>query len=147
MDLTKTTPRSVRETLLGVVQLARTTDKAKAKANGTLGEYDYDSAMDRGVLEFLEIKSSDYLDIVKNAKSDTEIEDYLKGYVAKKSPEQIQGFNARWMTAKPTGDSLEHFTKMRQQIAPERTDVTTWPDLLDLDEGRPVAKRTTIPTL
>jgi len=144
MDLTKTTPRSVRETVLGGVQLARTTDKVKAQADGTIGEYHYDSPMDQGVLEFLEIKSSDYLNFVKHAKSDAEIETFLKDYVAKKSPDEIRSFNKRWMTTKPTGESLEHFNKMRSEIAPGRTDVTTWPDLLDLEEGRPVGERTTV---
>jgi hypothetical protein len=39
MDLTKTTPRSVSTAMLGIVQLARTTDKAKAVAHGSIGEY------------------------------------------------------------------------------------------------------------
>ena len=141
MDLTKTTPRSVGEKLFGVVQLARTTDKAKALAHGNIGEYDYPSSMDKGLFEFLDIKGSDFLDFVKVAKTDEEIEGYAKGFVGKKSSDEIVAFNRRWMTSVPKGESLEHFTAMRTRIAPNRTDVTTWPDLLDLDEGRTVAQR------
>ena len=140
MDLTQTTPRSVREKLLGVVQLARTTDKAKAKAHGRLGEYEYPSTMDEGLFEFLGMKDVDFLECVKVAKSDAEIESYTKGFVEKKSPDEINSFNHRWMTSTPKGESLEYFTALRARIAPERTDVTTWPDLLDLDEGRSVAR-------
>ena len=141
MDLTKTTPRSVREKLLGLVQLARTTDKAKASAHGTVGEYEYPSAMDEGLFEFLGMRASDFLEFVKVAKSDAEIEGYAKGFVGKKSPDEIASFNQRWMTGVPKGESLEHFTALRARIAPDRTDITTWPDLLDLDEGRSVAHR------
>jgi hypothetical protein len=141
MDLTKTTPRSVREKLLGLVQIPRTIDKAKALAHGNIGEYEYPSAMDDGLFEFLGINCSDFLQSVKTAKNDAEIESYVKNFVQKKSPDEVASFNHRWMTGTPKGDSLEHFTAERTRIAPERIDVTTWPDLLDLDEGRIVARR------
>src|SRR5579872_7496033 len=140
MDLTQTTPRSVREKLLGLVQLARTTDKAKALALGNLGEYEYPSAMDDGLFEFLGMKGSEFLEFVKVAKSDAEIASYTRGFVEKKSPDEIISFNERWMASTPKGESLERFRALRAHIAPERTDVTTWPDLLDLDEGRSVAR-------
>jgi hypothetical protein len=37
-----------------------------------------------------------------------------------------------------------HFNELRAKIAPSRTDVTSWPDLLDLDEGRTVPHRETV---
>jgi hypothetical protein len=37
---------------------------------------------------------------------------------------------------------LTAFNELRAKVAPDRTDVTTWPDLLDLDEHRSVPKRT-----
>jgi hypothetical protein len=49
MDLTETYPRSVHDKWLGLVQLGRALDKGKAKANGTLGEYNYDCPMDNAV--------------------------------------------------------------------------------------------------
>jgi len=123
------------------VQLARTTDKAKALARGTIGDYEYPSAMDEGLFEFLNMKGTDFLEFVKVAKSDAEIEGYVKGFVGKKSSDEIASFNHRCMTTPPTGESLEHFTALRTRIAPDRTDITTWPDLLDLDEGRSVDHR------
>lgn len=141
MDLTKTTPRSVREKLFGLVQVARTIDKAKAVANGNIGEYDYPCSMDEGLFRFLGVKSADVLAFVKTAKNDAEIEGYMKNFVQKKSPDEIASFNQRWMTSTPKDESLTHFTAERTRIAPDRIDVTTWPDLLDLDEGRNVAHR------
>lgn len=141
MDLTKTFPRSVHDKLFGVVQLPRTLDKGKAAASGTLGEYDFNCPMDRAVFDFLGMTGDELLEVIKNAKNDAEIEAYAKQFVDKKTPGEIERWNREWLTKKPEGHSLEYFLKLRSEIAPDRTDVTSWPDLLDLDEKRPVPHR------
>lgn len=143
MDLTKTYPRSVHDKWQGLVQLGRTIDKAKATAHGNVGEYHYNCGMDQAVFAFLGMDHEAVLDVVKNAKSDAEIEAYTKTFIDKKSPEEIARWNQEWVSSTPTGESLEYFTQLRSQIAPDRTDVTSWPDLLDLDEKRNVPKRET----
>ncbi len=140
-DLTKTTPRSSSEMMLGIVQLARTTDKAKAVTRGTIGEYKYDSPMDHSLFEYLGMDSKAFLEIVNDAKSDHEIEAYAKTFVAKKDPRNIEAFNKKFLSAAPTGESLKHFEELRSKIAPSRTDVVSWADLLDLEEGRTVPYR------
>jgi hypothetical protein len=141
MDLTKTYPRSVHEKWLGIVQLGRALDKGKAKAHGNVGEYNFDCPMDKGVFEFLGMDGEQFLGVIKNAKSDSEIEAYAKSFVSKKSPEEIERFNREFVQHKPEGSSVEYFNNLRNQVAPDRTDVTTWADLLDLDEKRHVPKR------
>jgi hypothetical protein len=141
MDLTKTTPRSVSETMLGIVQLARTTDKAKAIAHGNIGEYRYDSSMDQGLFEYLHIDPKEFLNVVKGAKDDTEIEAYANTFVSRKDPRSIEAFNKKWLSAVPIGESLMHFQELRSKVAPSRTDVVSWSDLLDLEEGRTVPQR------
>jgi hypothetical protein len=141
MDLTKSYPRSVHEKVLGIVQLARTIDKGKAKAYGNLGEYNYDCPMDKALFEFLGMNGDELLDVIKNAKSDDEILAYSKRFVERKSPAEIERWNHEWVTRKPEGPSLEYFLKLRSGVAPDRTDVTSWADLLDLDEKRPVPRR------
>lgn len=141
MDLTQEYPRSVHEKLHGVVQLARAIDKGKATANGNVGEYHYDCPMDKAVFSFLGIDAAKLLDVIKNAKSDAEIEAYLAPFVSVKSAGEIEAWNHQWVTTAPTGDSLKYFLDLRSQIAPDRTDVTAWADLLDLDEKRPVPER------
>ncbi len=143
MDLTKTYPRSVHEKMLGVVQLPRTIDKGKAKAYGNVGEYNYDCPMDQALFEFLGVDGDELLAVIKNAKSDAEIEAYGKQFVDRKSPDEIERWNDEWLTHKPEGSSLEYFLKLRNQVAPDRTDVTSWADLLDLDEKRTVPRRDT----
>ncbi|HET9095522.1 MAG TPA: DUF5069 domain-containing protein [Candidatus Baltobacteraceae bacterium] len=141
MDLTKTYPRSVHEKLFGLVQLPRTIDKGKAKAYGNLGEYNYDCPMDKALFEFLGMNGDELLTVIKNAKSDAEIEAYCKPFVDKKPAPEIERWNHEWVTHKPEGPSLEYFLKLRSEVAPDRTDVTSWADLLDLDEKRPVPRR------
>ena len=144
MDLTKSYPRSVNDKIFGVVQIARTIDKAKASLAGTLGEYDYDCPMDKHIFEFLGINAGQLTDAIKNAKSDAEIEAFIKPYAAKKSAAEIEKFNfqSRLEYGPAAGTpGYDYFMKMRGDVAPDRKDVTAWADLLDLDEKRPVPQR------
>jgi hypothetical protein len=141
MDLTKTAPRSVSAMMLGIVQLARTIDKAKAVAHGHVGEYLYDCPMDHGLFEYLGMDPTEFLNVVSGAKDYAEIEDYARTFVAKKDASSIEAFNEKWLSAAPTGEALKEFQDLRTRIAPNRSDVTSWPDLLDLEEGRAVPFR------
>ncbi|MFN2448357.1 MAG: DUF5069 domain-containing protein [Candidatus Baltobacteraceae bacterium] len=141
MDLTKNSPRSVGEKSFGIVQLARTIDKANATANGTAGEYDYDCRMDRNLFEFLGTSGSAFLDVVKNSENEWDIEAYVQGLISKIAPRELEAFNRHTLQQIPRGESWNQFAELRTRIAPERTDVSTWPDLLDLDEGRTVPVR------
>jgi hypothetical protein len=145
MDLTVTYPRSVKDTMAGVVMIARTTDKAKAQAHGNIGEYHYNCPMDKAVFGFLGIDHEQFLATVANAKSDAEIEAYVKQFADKKTAAEIAEWNAGFLAYGPEkGSEAEaYFLEMRNTIAPERTDITAWADLLDLDEKRPVPAKAT----
>jgi hypothetical protein len=146
MDLTKNYPRSAKDKLAGVVMIARTTDKAKGEVAGTIGEYHYNCPMDQAVFGFLGIDHEQFLDKVKNAKSESEIESYVKTFADKKAPQEIEQFNSHFVayTPEPGSDGEKYFNELRAQVAPDRTDVTAWPDLLDLDEKREVPRRTAV---
>jgi hypothetical protein len=142
VDLTKEYPRSVRAQWQGVVQLARTIDKARAAASGTLGEYHYNCPMDQAVFAFLGIDHERLLDAIRSATSDAEIEAYTRPFVARKSVEEIDRWNQEWLTHEPDNDrSRAAFIELRNVVAPDRPDVTAWADLLDLDEKRDVPRR------
>lgn len=142
---TTTFPRSVHEKYLGVVQLARTIDKAKMAATGEVGEYQYNCPMDQALFAEFGIEGGKLLaivsDVVKNSSHSPNIEAYVKPLLQKKTQLEIERFNHATLSRKPTGYSLKQFEMLRTEIAPNRTDVTSWPDLLDLEEGRPVPKR------
>jgi len=141
MDLTTSYPRSVREKHLGMVQVARTIDKGKASLAGKLGEYKYDCPMDQHLFEFLGIQGEQLLDAIK--KGDKAADDFLQAAIAKKNPAEIEKFNNEWLEHGPAkgSDSEKYFLDLRNQVAPDRTDVTAWADLLDLDEKRQVPHR------
>ena len=143
LDLTTGYPRSVREKLLGVVQLPRAIDKGIATANGTHGEYNFDCPMDKGIFDFLGVDGAKVLDVIKKANSENEIVAYLKPFADKKSDAEKTAFNEEFLSHGPApgSDGEKYFLNLRNEVAPGRTDVTTWPDLLDLDEKRPVPQR------
>jgi hypothetical protein len=143
MDLTTSYPASVREKLHGIVQLKRTIEKGKAQAKGTIGEYHYNCPMDKHLFEFLGIDADGLLDVIAAATDDREISDFVAPYVHAKSEAEIEKFNHDWLLYGPPAGSPgeEFFLKLRGEIAPDRTDVTSWADLLDLDEKRPVPHR------
>lgn len=142
MDLTTSYPASVREKLLGIVQLKRTIDKGKAEAIGKAGEYNYDCPMDKHLFEWLGITGEDLLDVIKT-ETDEEIVEYVAPYVHAKTDEEIEAFNSDWLQygPEPGTPAMEYFLKLRNEVAPDRADVTSWADLLDLDEKRPVPRR------
>lgn len=141
MDLTSSYPRSVRDKYLGVVQIGRTIDKGKAKLAGKLGEYNYDCPMDKHLFEWLGINGEQLLDEIK--KGDAATEAFVKQMLAKKNQGEIEAFNREWLEYAPApgSDGEKYFLNLRDQVAPERTDVKAWADLLDLDEKRPVPQR------
>ncbi|HUZ48345.1 MAG TPA: DUF5069 domain-containing protein [Candidatus Dormibacteraeota bacterium] len=144
MDLTKEFPRSVHAKWLGIVQIGRTVDKGKALAHGNIGDYHYNCPMDQAVFGFLGIDHEALLTVIKNAKNDAAIEAYLAPFIAKKSAQELEQWNHDYVAHKPEGESLEYFINLRNQLAPDRTDVTSWADLLDLDEKRDVPRRTPV---
>ena len=82
------------------------------------------------------------LDAIRNAKNDAEIEPFTRPFVNAKSREEVEGWNREWLSREPEGESAKAFQALRAEIASDRTDVTTWPDLLDIDEKRHVPRRT-----
>jgi hypothetical protein len=145
MDLTKGYPRSVRDKFAGMVMLGRTTDKGRAHVAGTVGEYHYDCPMDKAVFGFLGIDANEYLEHIKASKNDSEVESYARGFVAKKTQAEIDEWNENFLERAPDAgsDGEKYFLELRAQVAPDRTDVTAWADLLDLDEKRQVPHRVT----
>ncbi len=143
MDLTTSYPRSVHEKIAGVVMLARTFDKARAKAHDTIGEYHYDCPMDKGVFGFLDVDAAAFLQAATAAQNDGDIERFVRPYVERKGAAAVEQFNAGFLQSapQPGSEGETYFHELRSSIAPDRTDVITWADLLDLDEKRSVPRR------
>jgi hypothetical protein len=147
MDLTKTAPRSAKDKLAGLVSLERTIDKAKAYNDGDLGDYHYDCPHDKPLFEFLGTNGPEFAQKVKELGSDQAIAAWLQDKsLSRKSQADIQAFNDDRMHwhPEPGTDSANFFNSERQRVAPDRPEIVTWFDLLDLDEGRPVPVATSL---
>jgi hypothetical protein len=136
MDLTKQYPRSPNEQMLGMVSLARVIDKARAFNEGTLGDYDYDCPHDKPVLALLGVDGPTFAKKVAELKTDDAIENWARGLISNKTPQQIEAFNAERRAWGPKPEQQEFFNEAREKMAPGRTDVKTWFALLDADEKR-----------
>ncbi len=141
MDLTTSYPRSPRQELGGFAHLARMIDKAKASRAGKLGEYIYPCPLDRRLLDFLEITPERFSEAI-DKKKDEEIVEWVRKEMRPRSKEETAVWNKSFLSQSPDNDEKwAYFKKLRDSIDPSRTDITTWPDLLDLDEKRSVPLR------
>jgi type II secretory pathway pseudopilin PulG len=141
MDLTSQYPRSPKETVAGYVHVARMIDKARASNAGTLGEYIYNCPMDRAWLEFTGLTAEAFAEAVKS-RDDRRMVQWIRENAKLNSADEITTWNQRLLSRTPSSpESQRRFDETRQRIAPNRTDVTTWPDMIDLEEGRSVPKK------
>jgi len=147
MDLRTSAPRSAKDKLAGLVSLKRVIDKAKARNDDQLGEYDYDCPHDKPLFEFLGTDGHTFAAKVKELGSDDAIAQWVqREFLSKKSAADIEAFNndrMRWHP-EPGTPSEKYFKDLREKVAPGRPDVVTWFDLLDLDEKRTVPEPTAV---
>jgi len=117
-------------------------DKCRAKYVGMLGEYIFPCPMDQRLLDFTGISGDVFLDAVHSRTND-EVLHWLQSTALPHTPQEIEDWNTTLLDRGPdTEEKREYFGKIRDSIDPTRTDITTWADLLDLDEGRKVSLRT-----
>jgi hypothetical protein len=133
-DLTKFPPRSPRVRLGGYVILPRMLDKGRATVAGKNGEYHYACPLDQRFLEFVGI-DPDQLKKELN-KSDSEVLAWIeKNAKHKRSPVEIAAWSAVAEQRTPTDvESREFFNGLHKQAAPQREDIATWFELLDVDD-------------
>ena len=136
MDLSRDLPRSPKQKIAGLVQLGRMIDKGRAYKEKRLADYIYPCPLDKIILNFLRIDSDTFAKMVVDKKDD-EISIWAKDLTKSKSSREISFVNKQILDRKPDSqDRLQYFNEIRDKIDPSRTDIITWVDLLDLEEGR-----------
>lgn len=147
MDLTKSFPRSPKATIAGVTMAARAADKGRASAAGKLGEYNYDCPMDRMLFAFLGTDGVEYLAAVLSSSDDTGVVNLIEAKLASKSHKEIDDYNHHLLGHAPKAgtDGVGYFLSGRERVGHGRTDIFTWPDLIDVEEGREVPHRADTP--
>jgi len=142
MDLRTTFPRSMRVTLEGYVHLARMIDKCRAVLAGTEGEYIYPCPMDDRLMEFAGITSDQFTAAVKHHPTDDGVARWFQQIVKPHSHAEVDEWNRMMLNRGPsTPEKQTSFNKYRDAVDPSRTDLTSWADLQDLEEGRTVPRR------
>lgn len=122
--------------MAGLVHLARMIDKARAYKENQIADYIYPCPLDKIILNFLRIDSDVFANKAMECK-DEEIGEWAKDMLKNKRAEEFEFINNQILERSPDSeDRLKFFYEIRDRIDPTRTDINTWVDLLDLEEGR-----------
>jgi hypothetical protein len=135
-DLTEHPPRSPRVRIGGYVILARILDKGRATIAGKQGEYNFACPLDQRFLQFTGIKAAALKKQLAAGKSDGEILGWINQHsTTKPAPAEIALWSAQQEQRVPTDPgSRQFFNELHSKAAPQREDIATWFDLLDLDD-------------
>ena len=118
-DLTRQAPRSPRVRLGGYVILPRMLDKGRAVLAGKNGEYNFACPLDQ-----------------QFGKGDGEILEWIAQHAKPtRTASEIAAWSAHQEQRAPDNPgSRAFFNDVHSKVAPKRTDIATWFDLLDLDD-------------
>lgn len=115
----------------------RTIDKARAHIAGTLGEYEYDSPMDKQLFATIGCSSEEFLQAVRVSLTDGEVADLLEGN-KRISADELEKHNKlidQWHPSTP--DGWERFKAELMRLAPaDHHRIKSRTDLIDFEEGR-----------
>ena len=136
MDLTQRAPRSARCRLGGYALLPRLLDKCRAELAGKNGEYHYNCPLDQHFMKFAGIDAEQLKAEVAKGKGDGELLTWINENAKhQRSPVEIAAWTAWREQAVPTDtEGRAFFNKLHEESGPQREDIATWPDVLDLDD-------------
>lgn len=138
-------PRSPYLQLGGIAHLARMIDKIRLRHAGHIQDYNYLTVgFDKYLLDFLELDASAFEQRVCAGGTDEEILDWVRARMQGRSQDEIAQWNQRIATSGPKDDAAHaRFQHRLEEIATKRgvpvsalPRVTTWADVIELDEGR-----------
>lgn len=139
LDLTKTFPRSPRETLAGYVIAGRTLDKCRAVVAGIEGEYHFDCPLDGQFLGFTGIEAGAFKKFVATGATDAEVADWITVHSNVKDRAEIVQWNNKLRHTRPCEMSLELQLFLEDyipQFIRKNRPVYVWFDVYDIEEQR-----------
>ncbi len=124
--------------MAGWMHLPRFIDKIRLHHAAKLPA-DYQSNFCRGFdgswLEASGVSKETFLDVVRKAKDDMEVEQWIKTHV-KKSPAMIEAFNQKILHYGREGDVAVRLQQRKKEAGlAHRTDIQTFIDLIEVEEG------------
>lgn len=109
-------------------------DKGRAQLAGKSGEYHFACPLDERFLAFTNLTAEDILNLLKQGKSDGEVLGWVREHT-KKDDWEIAAWSEHVLRRGPTdNEGRQYFNETLEKLAPNRDDIGTWFDLLDLDD-------------
>jgi Domain of unknown function (DUF5069) len=135
----KLRPRGPYEKLGGYVHLPRLIDKARLHRKGLLDGYNYKTVgFDKHLFAFLKLDGNEFEEVASRFDDENEILKWVEEHGAKHSPEAIEHWNQAMILRHPdTAAKRARFLHFLKEAGGEgRTDIRTYFDLIEFDEGR-----------
>jgi hypothetical protein len=140
-----TYPRSAKVLLGGIAHLGRFIDKIRLRHAGQIQDYNYITVgFDKYLIDFLGIDANSFEQRVLAGGADEELLTWVKVNGKPVSDAEIRLFSRNLLNAAPKDeDAHQRFQGRLQDIATKRgvpvgslPSVTTWADVIELDEDR-----------
>ena len=145
MSSQQTYPRSPKALLGGIAHLGRFIDKIRLRHAGKIQEYNYITVgFDKYLVDFLQIDPKAFEQRVLAGGTDEDLLAWVKANSRKPSDQEISEWSQDLLSSGPKDDSArKRFQGRLQEVATKRAvsvsslpSVSTWADVIDLDEGR-----------
>jgi len=138
-DLTRSFPRSPRETLGGFVVAARALDKCRAVLNGSQGEYHFDCPLDRAFFEFAGISSDAFKALAATGATDDEVASWIEANTQIQDRKEVVAWNNRMRFMRPCdmpADLQLFLEDYIPKFIPRNRPIYVWFDVYDIEEQR-----------
>ena len=137
-DLTQRPPRSPRVRLGGYVLLPRILDKGRASLANKLGDYHYaGKGMDRHFFNFVGLDHEALKTELAKGGGDLELLTWIQANAKHpRQPWEIAAWSDFHLRRSPDSDheTITDFAEEVKKFNPNREDIHTWFDLMDLDD-------------
>jgi hypothetical protein len=138
-------PRSLKALVGGIAHFGRFIDKIRLRNTGQIQDYNYITVgFDKYLVDFLGIDAKSFEQQVLAGRSDEELLVWVKGNGRKPSEQEIAQWTQALLASGPKDDAArQRFQGRLEEIATKRgvaesslPAVTTWADVIELDEER-----------
>lgn len=135
-DLFQRPPRSPRCRLGGYVILPRMLDKGRATLVGKNGEYHYNCPLDEHFTTYTGIDAGQLKEQLATGKGDGEILEWILAHRKHQHGQHEINAWSDYQDYRGTTDveGREYFHDYHVKLAPKREDVSSWFDVLDIDD-------------
>ncbi len=138
-------PRSPKQLLGGFAHLGRLIDKIRMRHAGLISDYNYLTVgFDKYLLEFLGLAPQTFEQRVLQGGNDEELLAWVRTHARPLSAREIAAWSEELLKRQPKDDAgRQRFQARLAEIAAKRgarveslPQVSTWADVIELDEGR-----------